>query len=241
MNRALLYFFLSSFSVLAQQAAPSPTTLTAVTQDRDKAIYDWQKRHLAVLDQGKAGAVDVVMLGDSILHYWAGEPKAPIVRGQKSWDELFQGKTVANLGFGWDRIENALWRVNHGELSALKPKTMILLIGTNNLEFNTAAEIRAGIVNLCQTIHKQVPESQIQVLGLLPRTLSEKMICRPVEVNAELHQALAAMERVHFHDLSKVFYDEEGKLDAKLFSDGLHPNEEGYSRLAKALRLLVAH
>jgi lysophospholipase L1-like esterase len=241
MYRVFILFFLSTFSVMAQKASPVATTLTPVTQDRDKAIYDWQKRHLAVMEMGKTAPADVVMLGDSIWHYWAGEPKAPIVRGQKPWDELFQGKTVANLGFGWDRIENALWRVNQGELSALKPKTLILLIGTNNLEFNTALDIRAGLVNLCQTIHKQVPECHIQVLGLLPRTLPEKLISRPVEVNAELHQALAGMERVHFHDLSKVFYDEEGKLDAKLFSDGLHPNEEGYTRLAKAMRLLVAH
>ena len=31
----------------------------------------------------------------------------------------------------------------------------------------------------------------------------------------------------------------DGKIDEKLFSDGLHPNHDGYRRLAKALRPYV--
>lgn len=48
------------------------------------------------------------------------------------------------------------------------------------------------------------------------------------------------MPRIHFHDLSSVFLDEEGKLNGKLFSDGLHPNEQGYQILAQALRQVIA-
>lgn len=141
MKSALIIALLSISPLAAQTPAPAkPSTLTAVTQDRDKAIYDWAKRHEEVLALGKNGPVDVVMLGDSILHYWAGEPKAPIIRSEASWKALFDGKTSANLGFGWDRVENVLWRVNNRELAELKPKTVVLLIGTNNLEFNTAAE-----------------------------------------------------------------------------------------------------
>lgn len=217
-----------------------PSTLTAVTQNRDKAVYDWAKRHQEVLDLGKQGPVDVVFLGDSITHYWAGAPKAPIVRGEKSWNELFQGKKVANLGFGWDRVENVLWRVQNHELKDLKPATVIMLIGTNNLELNRAAEIRMGIQSLCSAVHKQLPEATIHVLGILPRTLPAKLITKPTEVNSELHQHLAGAQRIHFHDLSSVFLDEEGKLNGKLFSDGLHPNAEGYQRLGTALRLIIA-
>jgi hypothetical protein len=52
MHRVFILFFLSTFSVMAQKASPVATTLTPVTQDRDKAIYDWQKRHLAVMENG---------------------------------------------------------------------------------------------------------------------------------------------------------------------------------------------
>jgi lysophospholipase L1-like esterase len=241
MKRALIFALLSMSPLAAQTPAlAKPSTLSAVTQDRDKAIYDWAKRHEEVLALGKNGPVDVVMLGDSILHYWAGEPKAPIIRSEASWKTLFEGKTAANLGFGWDRVENVLWRVNNRELAELKPKTVVLLIGTNNLEFNTAAEIRMGIQAVCTAIHKQLPECTIHVLGILPRSLSAKIKTPPAAVNNELHQHLAGTQRIHFHDLSSVFLDEEGKLNGKLFSDGLHPNEQGYQVLAQALRQVIA-
>lgn len=241
MKRALIIALLSISPLAAQTPAPAkPSTLTAVTQDRDKAIYDWAKRHEEVLALGKNGPVDVVMLGDSILHYWAGEPKAPIIRSEASWKALFDGKTSANLGFGWDRVENVLWRVNNRELAELKPKTVVLLIGTNNLEFNTAAEIRMGIQAVCTAIHKQLPECTLHVFGILPRNINAKIKTLPAAVNSELHQHLAGMPRIHFHDLSSVFLDEEGKLNGKLFSDGLHPNEQGYQILAQALRQVIA-
>jgi lysophospholipase L1-like esterase len=240
MYRALIFALFSMSPTLAQSPATAkPTTVTAVTQDRDKAIYDWAKRHEEVIALGKKGPVDVVMMGDSILHYWAGEPKAPIIRGAVSWSTLFDGKTVANLGFGWDRVENVLWRVNNRELAELKPKTVVLLIGTNNLEFNSAAEIRMGIQAVCSAIHKQLPECTIHVLGILPRTIPAKIKTLPAAVNNELHQQLSGAQRIHFHDLSSVFLDEEGHLNGKLFSDGLHPNAQGYERLALALRPMI--
>jgi lysophospholipase L1-like esterase len=244
MIRAIVPFALVLISISGLHAQPTatakPTTTVAVTQDRDKAIYDWQKRHTEVIELGKKGTVDVVMLGDSILHYWAGEPKAPIVRGQDSWDELFQGKTVANLGFGWDRVENVLWRVQNGELTELKPKIVVLMIGTNNLEWNNAKDIRIGIQALCAAIHTAAPEAQLHVLGVLPRTLQEKLLAKPHEINAQLHHHLSGKDKVHFHDLSEAFLDAEGQLQSKLFSDGLHPNQQGYSLLAKSLRQVIA-
>lgn len=243
MIRLLIIFTISLWPGWAQPSAPTsgkPSTLVPVTQNRDKAVYDWATRHQDVLNLGKQGPVDVVLLGDSILHFWAGSPKAPIVRGEASWSELFQGKKVANLGFGWDRVENVLWRVQNQELRELKPSTVLMLIGTNNLELNSAVEIRMGIQTLCGAIHKQLPETSIHVLGILPRTIPPKLITRPAEVNNELHQHLAGAPRIHFHDLSTVFLDDDGKLNSKLFSDGLHPNEEGYHRLGKAIREIIA-
>lgn len=242
MPRFPIFVMLMVLPCFAEPTAPpvsKPATVLPVTQDRDKAVYDWAARHQAVMELGKQGPVDVVMLGDSILHYWAGAPKAPIVRGEASWNELFQEKKVVNLGFGWDRVENALWRVQNGELKELKPAKVILLIGTNNLQLNSAGEIRMGIEALCQAIHKQLPQTSIHVIGILPRTLPANILARPAEVNQQLHQHLAGMPRVHFYDMSAVFLDEEKKLNSKLFSDGLHPNEAGYQRLAQALRPIV--
>lgn len=216
-----------------------PSTMVAETQDRDKAVYDWKNRHQEVLDLGKSGAADVVLVGDSIIHYWGGMPKAPYARGQVSWDLLFQGKKAVNLGFGWDRVENVLWRVRNGELLAHKPGIVVLAIGTNNLEFNSAVEIRQGILAVCKEIRSLLPSSTVHVIGILPRTLPGKVLAVPAEVNAQLHEHLSGMDGVHFHDISHAFLNEQGKLRGQFFSDGLHPNEKGYERLAGEIRLVI--
>ena len=41
-------------------------------------------------------------------------PLAPAVRA--AWTNCFAGFKVTNLGYGWDRTENVLWRLQHGEL-----------------------------------------------------------------------------------------------------------------------------
>eukprot|EP01034_Spumella_vulgaris_P014863 gene14863-18989_t len=48
------------------------------------------------------------------------------------------------MGYGWDRIENVLWRIYHGELDGFMAKQIFVNIGTNNLQMNSDEEILAG-------------------------------------------------------------------------------------------------
>ena len=50
-----------------------------------------------------------------------------------------------NLGCGWDRIENVLWRIYHGELDGYKAGKVVLMIGTNNCGLNNDKEIVEGL------------------------------------------------------------------------------------------------
>lgn len=236
-----IWFIWSVVTTVVVVAAEGESTATTkpVTQNRDHAIYDWPTRHREVMELSKRGPVDVVMLGDSILHYWGGEPKAPIVRGETSWAELFDQKTSVNLGFGWDRVENVLWRVQQQEVKSFQPKAVVMLIGTNNLERNTAEEIRQGIEEVLRVLRQQLPTAELHVVGILPRQLPAQVKARPEEVNRQLHEHLAGCEKVHFHDLSALFVDQEGKWKSDLMSDGLHPNERGYQVLGKALKPII--
>ena len=71
-----------------------------------------------------------VVIGNSITHFWGGLPKGPVAQNDKAWSDTF-GKNALNMGYGWDRIENVLWRVYHGELDGFKAKQIFVNIGTN--------------------------------------------------------------------------------------------------------------
>lgn len=92
----------------------------------ERDSHDWLHRHADILDAQKKGPYDIVMIGDSITHFWGGEPKAAQANGSKVWEEAFRGLRVLNMGFGWDRTQNVLWRLAHGEFAGLKPKTIVL-------------------------------------------------------------------------------------------------------------------
>ena len=96
--------------------------------------YDWFARHAEILRVKDAVNPAVVFIGDSITHQWGGTPAAnghPSPGEQVLKTTLGQYRTL-NLGFGWDRTQNVLWRIDHGELDGLHPKVVVIHIGTNN-------------------------------------------------------------------------------------------------------------
>ena len=82
---------------------------------------------------------------------------------------------VLNMGFGWDRTQNVLWRLRQGEFDDLHPEWIVLMIGTNNLtgtdhaRANTPEEIVDGIDAIYQEVHRRSPESRIILMAVLPR------------------------------------------------------------------------
>ena len=203
------------------------------TQQRDP--YNWKERHEQVLALNKEKAPEILLIGNSITHYWAGEPTANLARGTDSWEKLFKGKVVRNLCFGWDRIENALWRIYHGELDGYDAKKVILLMGTNNLDKNTDNEIVDGICELVRAICHRQPKAQIYVAGVLPRAWKES---RVATLNKLLQVRLHA-NKATYVDMSSEFLQPNGQIINKLFTDGLHPNKEGYQRMAKILEKVI--
>ena len=204
-----------------------------LTQQRDS--YNWKERHEQVLKLNKEKAPQILLIGNSITHYWAGEPTASLARGTDSWEKLFKGKVVRNLGFGWDRIENALWRIYHGELDGYDAEKVILLMGTNNLDKNTNDEIIDGINELVRAVRHRQPKAQIYVAGVLPRAWQES---RVAALNELLQVRLPADEATYI-DMSTEFLQPDGRIINELFTDGLHPNKEGYQRMAKMLEKAI--
>jgi lysophospholipase L1-like esterase len=217
---------------ILQEPVGQSSTTRPCRQYREPQVYNWDARHEEILAMNKTSPPGLICIGNSITHYWGGLPKAPHRRGTDSWDKVFAPLNARNLGFGWDRIENALWRVYHDELDSYRASTVLLLIGTNNLAQNNDAEIKEGLSLLIKAVRQRQPQANILLCGLLPRTNMGERITPVNKVIA----GLAAELKVQYVDPGKTLLTSAGKIDTALFSDGVHPNEEGYRKLGAYLQ-----
>jgi lysophospholipase L1-like esterase len=236
-------------------AEPPTATLTnSAIEPKPKLendFYDWHKRHDDVLKTQKemlanSKGPEIVMIGDSITHMWGGEPKSNVVRGAKAWEATFGKTPVLNMGFGWDRTQNVLWRLENGEFDGLAPKWVVLCIGTNNLsgtknaKENTPAEIVEGISLICDKIHQSAPQAQLIVMGVLPRGEKAENLFRPKiqAINELLAKAIAEKKGVKFLDIGAQLLAADGTLTKEMMPDGVHPGEKAYTIWGQALHEL---
>jgi hypothetical protein len=227
--QCLLLFLFVSGTALAQSSTTIP-----VVQNRDK-LYDWQMRHQEILALNKEKPPLNVIMGNSIIHYWGGLPKGPVIRGQDSWDQYLEPLGLRNMGFGWDKIENVLWRVKNGELDGFNAEHVVLMIGTNNLADNSDQEIIAGLKLLVQTVKEHQSSTKVILSGILPRRKLEERI-------AQLNKAikkLARQSHIAFVNAGRLLLNDKGKIEESLFGDGLHPNAAGYQKIAPEISIYL--
>jgi lysophospholipase L1-like esterase len=209
--------------------------------------YDWYARHEMILRIGRQINPEIDLFGDSITHYWGGlAPEPTAFRAPKIWDQTFSQYRTLNMGFGWDRVQNVLWRITHGELDHLSPRLLILNIGTNNLTTtpnaseNTPAEIVEGIGQIVRQVRTLVPQIRIIQMAVFPRGQSATDDFRPkiTEINRLL--SLTAAERnVHFLDIGPKLLQPDNSISPAIMDDFTHPTEAGYKIWSTALTPLL--
>lgn len=210
--------------ILNEPAGDSDATYPVV-QQRDS--YNWMARHAQILSDGKGKHFKRVLIGDSIMHFWGGVDNAHVKRGVQSWS-MFEGESL-NMGCGYDRTENVLWRIYHGELDGFTADRITLMIGTNNLSFGHSDEdIVEGISMILDAISARRPEAEVTLMGIFPRRNREDKV---KSIN-KLIKDLARSHGVEYMDPGKELLGKKGRIDEGLFTDGLHPNEEGYKLVA---------
>jgi lysophospholipase L1-like esterase len=202
------------------------STTQPISQRRDANTYDWETRHNQVMQINQTQHPELILIGNSITHFWGGMPASPRVNGTNAWKKYFGSLNVVNMGYGWDRIENVLWRIYHGELDNIAPKQIVMMIGTNNLQYNTVEEIVTGLQFLITAIQSKQPAANILLMGIFPRRNMEERVAK---INQQIAR-IKAGNKVRFADAGKLFLKQQ-KIDESLFSDGLHPNEAGYDLL----------
>jgi lysophospholipase L1-like esterase len=148
------------------------------------------------------------------------------------WNELFPNIRSRNFGIAGDTTVGLKARI--GQVVTARPSKVILLIGTNDVEFGryTPAEIVANIDDCIVALQKGVPGVKIVVEGLLPRL--PQFDDRVRAVNA-LIKATAEKRGLPYIDLYPHFVV-NGRLDPALTPDDIHLSGQGYLRWRDLIR-----
>lgn len=154
--------------------------------------------------------------------------------------ESFPGKNVYNRGIGGDTSEGVLKRLNVS-IFDLKPKTVFLMIGTNDLALlkTTNEAIVMRIQSIVSKINDYDPKIQIYLLSILPvnETMDPKTVLpRKNKDIDEINQQLKTLKHVKYIDFTSVFKDEEGRLKKEYSMEGLHLSPLGYKVLTDTLK-----
>lgn len=217
---------------------PVNTAIRPVPKIEDDC-YDWYDRHDEKCRQAEKNSYDLIFIGDSITHFWEE------LRGPETCRKYYGSRKVLNIGFGWDRTQNVLWRLNNGEFKNQKPKLLVLNIGTNNLTGNrvrgsTAEEIVEAIEAICALIHRHSPVTKILIMNIFPRGMkTEELYQKIVATNAILNESMKDRANIELMNIGKKFLDGNGDVNKELLPDCTHPNEKGYQVWAESIEPLV--
>lgn len=184
-------------------------------------IYEHRKNQFEVLP-GKNKSI--IFLGDSLTEH-----------GQ--WSELFGSDTIMNRGIAGDHCDRVMLRLE--SLKKLNPEKIFLLIGVNDLAFDSPKKVIKKYQDLLTEVLKQFPETTLYLESLLP---VNKIVSPTLpmdnddidEVN-EAIQKMAQENNLTYIDLNSKLTDADGNLHAKYTMDGIHLNGEGYLELKNAL------
>jgi beta-glucosidase len=190
----------------------------------------WQPRHEQKLEEKRkllaAGTPpEIVFIGDSITQGWENE-------GKQVWAEHYAKHHALALGFGGDRTENVLWRLQHGEIDGIAPKVAVLMIGTNNTGHRAEdpQTTAAGIKRLLAEIQQRLPKTKVLLLAIFPR--GEKPDDTLRRLNERVNKLIASYadgRTVHFLDINAALLNPDGTLSKDVMPDLLHPNAKGYA------------
>jgi len=236
LQAALVLACLAAFGgfAFAAQDARKPSSLVPAPRTDDWAV----KREAECIRRAtESEPTPVVFVGDSITQSWEDPGKA-------AWAKHIAPLGALNLGNSGDRTENVLWRLDKAPLGRLKPKHIVLLIGTNNLGHGTsnATETLEGVKAVASRLAEQCPDATVHILEIFPR--GERFNAMRGDI-CQINQALRAWvagqtgSRLAIHAIGDRFMGTDGSISKEIMPDALHLTPKGYEMWAEALTPLL--
>jgi beta-glucosidase len=196
----------------------------------------WLKIHEGLVKtvQANPGPVDVLLVGDSITIQWGA-----------SWAKQFPDRKAVNIGIGGDKTQNVLWRLDHGGVDGLQPKTIVLMIGNNNMFFTPETGVAAaakGVEACARNLREKFPDADLIVAKILPCHAPKSRFYEDILLtNAEIDKLnLGADPKIRVLDLTADFLNPDGTIKQALYTpDNIHLSPEGYAVYAARLKPLL--
>ena len=239
-----LLFAIVSFAPLVAETVkplvkptPPPRTPESAVTPADMSKNGRQKQFL---ERAKDKTIQLVFLGDSITDFWLRDDGQ---HGKPVWDQFYAKRNAADFGVSGEHTEHTLGHIAGGILDGLKPKVVVLMIGTNNIGHNPADKpewAAAGVKKIVETVHQKLPDTKVLLLATFPRNGKDSPFRKAVEgINAIICK-LDNGTTTRFLDLTPKFLDASGEIPKDIMPDGLHPNTQGYQIWADAMEPLLS-
>jgi hypothetical protein len=195
--------------------------------------YDWWERHNLKIQQAELDKYDIVFVGDSITHFFHSGEGTGNIENEKVWQNFFGCYKVLNLGYGYDRPQNALWHLDNGEFASQKPKIIVLNIGTNCFSVSeryngdTPEAAFEGIKTVIERLFELSPQSKLILMEIFPR--------RPMDIQEKIDKTNCLLrdfansdDRITLLSVNEKLAP-DGELNIDLYEDKCcHPNSAGY-------------
>ncbi len=214
------------------EAADMPTPRT----DKNSILA-----HDQLLAKRTQGQIDVYFMGDSITRRW-GASDDQYRELLANWNANFKGWNAADFGWGGDKTQHMLWRLQNGELDGVNPKVVVLLAGTNNIGRGSphgdadarAADVVRGVTAVVGELRKRAPQATLVITGILPR--NDNIDVMPIINKANLRIAQLANDKtVRYININEQLAVSDQLRDGMAI-DGLHLTVAAYQVWADALK-----
>ena len=218
MKKIIVTLLLSGTSLVmtAQQKLNEMVNLERYAKDDQKILKKNDKK------------IDVVLIGNSITEGWVNQDST-----------FFKTNNYVGRGISGQTSPQLLLRFRQDVLD-LKPKAVVINIGTNDIAENTGAynpkftlDNIKSMAELAQANGIKVILSAVLPVGKYPWSPEIKDVPQKIDELNKNIKAYASEKKFPYIDYNTAMRDETGAMRAGLADDGVHPNMSGYVIMEK--------
>jgi lysophospholipase L1-like esterase len=189
---------------------------------QDWANLNKYKNENTIIALPTSGENRIVYFGDSITEGWSiADP------------EFFAGKAYINRGISGQTTSQMLLRFR-ADVIELKPKTVVILAGTNDIAGNTGPitleMILGNLISMCELA--KANNITIVLCSVLPAfEYPWKPELEPADTIVTLNKMIQKYTNTNgitYVDYYSTMVDERKGLKSIYSKDGVHPNKDGY-------------